>query len=153
MASSFRWVFSFSQRSLLTQDNSTYKGRDKHPCPKLRLNLRSQQPNGRDLCLRPHIHWNQHRTQLLPYSWPRFIVILLNFLDIYTVGVSYQHCMCMVRWSEDTVISSSVYVFSITAEISGTHYANKSNTWQWNLDMMYVLFDSKHSWPLKTFHI
>jgi hypothetical protein len=46
-------VISSSQRPVPTEDNTTYKHKDKHPCSERDSNLRSQQPNDQDLRLRP----------------------------------------------------------------------------------------------------
>jgi hypothetical protein len=49
---SFGRVISSSQRPLPTQDNTTYKHKDKHPWPERDSNSRSQQPSDEDLHLR-----------------------------------------------------------------------------------------------------
>jgi hypothetical protein len=53
---SFGRVTISSQRPLPTQESTTYKHKDKHPCPEQNSNPRSQQPNGQDLRLRPRCH-------------------------------------------------------------------------------------------------
>jgi hypothetical protein len=47
-------------RPLPTQDNTTQKDADRHPCLERDSNPRSQQPTGQDPRLRPHGHRDRH---------------------------------------------------------------------------------------------
>jgi hypothetical protein len=75
-----------------TQDNTTQKDEDKHPCLKRDSHPRSQRPSDQGLRLRPRDHWDQR----FPLHTPKLYITYTSILLCCLIQLCFK---VVLQWS------------------------------------------------------